>query len=127
MEAGLDHCAGALAAGTRVALIGYSFGALVAAQMAEGRPDLGGLCLIAPPLTRRAASLPPALTAFKGPLHIVGGTRDEYWPPAAAEGLREDFPNARVSLVEGANHFFLGKLFPLGEEMAAWARAVFPA
>jgi len=28
-------------------------------------------------------------------------------------------------IVEGANHFFFGKLFPLGETVAAWARAVF--
>ena len=53
------------------------------------------------------------------------GTRDEYCPAGAVDTLRETLPNARVTIVEGANHFFLGKLFPLGEEIATWARAVF--
>jgi alpha/beta superfamily hydrolase len=30
-----------------------------------------------------------------------------------------------VTTVDGANHFFFGKLFPLGEVIATWARATF--
>ena len=43
-------CAGIAAHDVGVALVGYSFGALVAAHVAAGRPEVAGLCLIAPPL-----------------------------------------------------------------------------
>jgi hypothetical protein len=32
-----------------------------------------------------------------------------------------------VRVVEGADHFFFGKLFPLGEAIGAWARRLGPA
>jgi uncharacterized protein len=106
-----------------VALAGYSFGASVAAQVAAGRADLTGLCLIAPPLAIEGMALPPALAQFGGSLCVVGGTRDEYCPVASLRALGHKFPNAQVTIVEGANHFFFGRLFPLGEAVAAWARA----
>lgn len=124
IETALDHFRGTPAADAGVGLVGYSFGALVAAQVATGRPELAGLCLIAPPLKLAAPALPPALAAFSGPFWIVAGARDEYCPAAAVDGVRREYSNARVTLVDGADHFFLGKLFPMGEEVAAWARAV---
>jgi hypothetical protein len=124
VETAIDSLRGDRTSDVGVAVVGYSFGALVAAHVAASRPEVAGLCLIAPPLGLAGASLPPALGAFSGPLCIVAGTRDEYCPTAAVDKVRQAFPNARLTLVEGANHFFLGKLFPLGEEVAAWARAV---
>ena len=125
VESALDHLRGALADDAGVALVGYSFGALVAAHVAAGRPELAGLCLIAPPLGFAGASLPPALATFSGPLCVVAGTRDEHCPTAALDSLREVLPGAQVTIVESANHFFFGKLFPLGEAIATWARAAF--
>jgi len=124
VETALDHFRGTPAAAAGLALIGYSFGALVAAHVTASRPGLTGLCLVAPPLARAASTLPPALSTFGGPFCIVAGTRDEYCLPAAVDVARGQFPRARVALVEGADHFFLGKLFPMGEEVATWARAV---
>jgi alpha/beta superfamily hydrolase len=109
-----------------VAVAGYSFGALVAAHVAALHPELAGLCLIAPPLGLGRARLPTALSAWGRPLALAAGTRDDYCPAAALDAVSRDFPVARISLVEGANHFFLGKLFPLGEIVAGWARAAFP-
>ena len=56
----------------------------------------------------------------------MAGTRDEYCPAAALDSLREVLPRAQVTIVESANHFFFGKLFPLGEAIATWARTAFP-
>jgi alpha/beta superfamily hydrolase len=124
VETALRHLGGALPTAAMVALVGYSFGAMVAAHVATGHPALAGLSLVAPPLGFEGVSLPPALAAFSGPLAVVAGTRDEYCPQAALEALPGLLPNARLMIVEGANHFFFGKLFPLGETVAAWARAV---
>lgn len=124
VETAIDHLRGERGHAVGVALVGYSFGALVAAHVAADRPEVTGLCLVAPPLGRADASLPSALSAFRGPFCIVAGTRDEYCSAAAVAEVRRAFPGARLALVEGANHFFLGKFFPLGEEVATWARAV---
>ncbi len=127
IESALGHLSATLPPGVLVGLVGYSFGAVVAAYVAANHPALAGLCLIAPPLSFAGASLPPTLAALTGPLAVVVGTRDEYCPPAALEALAATLPSARVSVVEGANHFFFGKLFPLGEQVAAWARAILHA
>lgn len=124
IRSALDHLAATLPARALVALVGYSFGAAVAAQVAGDYPALAGLCLIAPPLGFTGMTLPRALAALRGPLAIVVGTQDEYCPAAALEALPATLPNARVTAIEGANHFFFGKLFPLGEHVATWAGAV---
>jgi alpha/beta superfamily hydrolase len=123
VDAALHRLRSTLSVDGDVALAGYSFGASVAAQVAAGRADLTGLCLIAPPLAIEGMALPPALAQFGGSLCVVGGTRDEYCPVASLRALGHKFPNAQVTVVEGANHFFFGRLFPLGEAVGAWARA----
>jgi alpha/beta superfamily hydrolase len=124
IESALHHLAARLPEPAPLALAGYSFGALVAAHVAASRRGLIGLCLIAPPLRLGDGAIPPALAALAGPLSVVAGTLDEYCPPAALAALTAALPGARLGLIEGANHFFFGKLFPLGEQVASWARAV---
>jgi len=125
VEAALARLRGTLDSTGAVALIGYSFGAAVAAQVAAGGSMLTGLCLIAPPLALEGFALPPARGALSSSILVVGGTEDQYCPLPALRTFAEQFPNARVRVVEGANHFFFGKLFPLGEVVSAWARLVF--
>jgi alpha/beta superfamily hydrolase len=99
-------------------MAGYSFGAWVAARVAGSGSASTALCLIAPPLatldfgrwTGRAAS--PAR----------GRHRDSYCPAESLEALAGRLPRARLRTVEGADHFFFGKLFPLGEAIRDWAR-----
>lgn len=124
VQSALRHLEGALPDEAALALVGYSFGAVVAARVATSHPALAGLGLIAPPLGLEGGSLPPVLAAFSGPLAVVAGTRDEYCPAPALEALPRMLPNARIMVIDGANHFFFGKLFPLGEMVAEWARAV---
>jgi hypothetical protein len=123
VEAALARLRTAVAPTGAVALVGYSFGAAVAAQVAAKGERLTGLCLIAPPLAHGVV-LPPALATLSISILLVGGTRDSYCPFPALQAISERLPNTRVHLVEGANHFFFGKLFPLGETVAAWVRSL---
>ena len=125
VRAALAHLAGVLAPGAPVGAAGYSFGSIVAARVAVSHP-LAGLALIAPPVAMRPLANVDTLARLEGPLLVVVGTEDEYCPLDAIDGLRHDLPRATVRTVEGANHFFFGKLFPLGEIVGAWARALVP-
>ena len=108
-----------------IGLVGYSFGAAVAAQVAATGAKLVGLGLIAPPLALEDLALPPPLGGLSSSILIVAGTQDQYCPPTALKKVSEQFATAQIRIVEGANHFFFGKLFPLGETVAAWVQSVF--
>jgi len=67
-----------------------------------------------------------ALSRAGAPVLVVAGDADPYCPRADLERLRATLPGAEVRIVEGADHFFLGGLFPLGEAIGAWARRLAP-
>jgi alpha/beta superfamily hydrolase len=123
LGAALDHLAELLPPGAALAATGYSFGAAVAARVALRRP-LDGVALIAPALAMPALADLGDLAAVKGHVLIVAGTADSYCPLDALERLGRTIPHATVRTISGADHFFFGKLFPLGEIVGAWARAV---
>ena len=122
IEAALTHLAGLVGAGRPLALAGYSFGATVAAGLAPRHAGLAGLALVAPPLARADIGQFSALAAFGERLLLVAGTLDEVCPVDALTRLGEALPRATLDVIDGANHFFFGKLFPLGEGVATWAR-----
>jgi alpha/beta superfamily hydrolase len=66
---------------------------------------------------------PPARA---GALLLVAGTADSYCP---VEGLHRltTLTSAQERIIEGADHFFFGKLYPLGEAVAAWLAGLPPA
>ena len=106
-----------LPAGAPLGLAGYSFGAWVSASVAASGTSLAALCLIAPPLSMFDFA---TLAGSNCELLIVAGTRDTYCPTAGLAPLTEQVPTARVEIIEGADHFFFGKLFPLGELIRSW-------
>jgi len=122
VEAALAHLADLVGAERPLALAGYSFGATVAARLAPRHAGLAGLALVAPPLARVDHGQFAALAAFGGRLLLVAGTHDEVCPVDALTRLGEALPGAMLDVIEGANHFFFGKLFPLGEGVTTWAR-----
>jgi len=123
-----DDCSAALASlRSRLAptsplgLLGYSFGAHIAAQVGEGRADVDGLALVAPPL---------AMYSFDGlpagrPLLLVAGSRDPYCPVQELAKLAERV-GTEPRIIEDADHFFFGKLFPLGMAVEDWLRGWVP-
>ena len=105
--------------GRPLGVAGYSFGAWVAARVMGSEPVWGALCLIAPPLAMLDFG------ALDGPgehVLLVAGTRDPYCPVPNLKALAGRLRGAQLLTVEGADHFFFGKLFPLGESIRGWAR-----
>jgi alpha/beta superfamily hydrolase len=114
VRASVAMLASRLPARSPVGVIGYSFGAWTAARAT--RPGDTALGLIAPPIGMfDFAFLPPA----DGRVLLVAGTRDTYCPVEAIHRLAES-TRAEERIIEGADHFFFGKLYPLGEAIGAW-------
>jgi alpha/beta superfamily hydrolase len=122
VEAALAHLRGTLGPGRPLALAGYSFGAVVASRVASADGGLAALALIAPPLGLTGEEPFVGLTAFPGPLLIAAGSQDDYCPRPALEALAQRLPEGTLTMIEGANHFFFGKLYALGQAVEAWAR-----
>jgi len=122
VRAALEMIAGRLPAHTRVGLAGYSFGSWVSARIAAAGRDLPALALIAPPL-----GLYDLDFLERVPMHtlLVAGSRDPFCPLEAIEAVGKRLKRP-VEIIDGAQHFFLGQLYPLGEAverwLAGWAR-----
>ena len=114
-----------LAPPARVALAGYSFGASMATAVAVGSEALAGLALIAPPLATPGWHRPGPL-AIDGPLLVVAGSEDPYCPQAALAALAMVMPEAIVTVIDGADHFFSTGLQALDAALADWAAKVSP-
>jgi len=118
VAAALAALCGRLPAESPIGLAGYSFGAWVAARVAAAMPALPALALLAPPLGMYDLD-------FLGhaPAHtlLASGSRDQYCPVEALERLGTRL-GAKAEIIEGAEHFFFGKLFPLSEVVERWIR-----
>ena len=110
-----------LPGGAAVGLAGYSFGAAVAAAVAGGT-SIASLALVAPP----GRILPALPVVVNGPFLIVIGAEDPYCPPAAVEAIRRIAPRVTISVIDGADHFFVGALDALGAAVEDWAAALAP-
>ena len=119
LRAALAMLRSRLPQGRPLGLAGYSFGAWIAAQVTGPACPLAGLCLIAPPLAMFDFA---ALDGADMDILLVSGTRDPYCQPSDLAALAERLPAAETVSIEGADHFFFGKLFPLGEAIRSWAR-----
>jgi len=125
--AALGHLASVLPTGTPLGLAGYSFGAAMTPHLVTdptGFPPLAALLLIAPPLVMMGDTPLVALARLGIPITVVAGDHDEYCSVAALEALQRRIPAATIKIIDGANHFFFGKLYPLGQAVAAWARVL---
>ncbi|MBI4880678.1 MAG: hypothetical protein HY812_13620 [Planctomycetes bacterium] len=85
---------------------GYSFGAYVALRLAERLALDLPLVLVAPPLGRLDFR---ALGARANPCLLVLAEKDALDPAPARDELSRLYPGARVALLDGADHFFLGR------------------
>lgn len=107
----------------RVALAGYSFGAMMAAAVAGAGRRLAGLALVAPPLGMRPLAPLDAL-ALDGPLLLLAGSADQYCPAPALTALGQTLPKATVTVLDGTDHFFFGGVEGLAGAVRGWAAAI---
>ena len=112
-----------LPAGSWVGVMGYSFGAAMAARATRPSVPEAPLGLIAPPLGMYDFDF---LQTSPGRMLLVAGTADAYCPVEALHRLAA-ITSAEERIVEGADHFFFGKLYPLGEVIGAWLAGAPPA
>jgi uncharacterized protein len=123
VRAAMAALASHLPAGSRVGVMGYSFGAAMAARATRpGLPE-APLGLIAPPLGMYDFDF---LQTNPGRLLLVAGTADSYCPIEALHRLAAT-TSAEERIIERADHFFFGKLHPLGEAIGAWLAGLPPA
>ena len=118
VTAALAALAGRLPAESPIGLAGYSFGAWVAARVAAAMPALPALALLAPPLRMYDLGF---LTRAPSHTLLVSGSQDQYCPVEALERLGVRLSTKAV-IIDGAEHFFFGKLFPLSETVERWLR-----
>jgi alpha/beta superfamily hydrolase len=116
--AALDALAKATSGGA-LAIAGYSFGSRIAAQVGARDGRIAGMALIAPPLAMADFEF---LEDTRAPTLVVAGTRDQYCPPDDFARFTAARPWLDAVTIEGADHFFFGKLFPLGTAVTEWAR-----
>jgi alpha/beta superfamily hydrolase len=99
--------------------LGYSFGAMIA--LALDRHDIAGKVLIAPPLGHLAAE--PGMAV---PTLVLTPAHDQFAPPAVAEPIVEQWPDAEFGVIAMADHFIAGQTGTVAERVAAWVSDRWP-
>jgi hypothetical protein len=107
--------------GLPLVLGGFSFGSAVALRVAARDPRVRAVVVLGYPLLR-AGDAPP-LGAVAPPRLFVQGEHDEFGPGASLRALVEPLaPPRELRVIEGADHYFTGRLEPLHEAIESWAR-----
>jgi hypothetical protein len=93
-------------------IAGFSFGAWIGMQLLMRRPEISGFISAAPPANLYDFSF---LAPCPSSGLVVQGNGDDIVPEAAVKKLIDKLSNQRdieieYKLIEGANHFFAGKL-----------------
>jgi alpha/beta superfamily hydrolase len=91
-----------------VHLSGYSFGAWVNALAVKKALNLAGMTMVAPPVAFIQFQEDICLPMLSS---IVAGSRDEFGPPdLIAREMANWNPAVRLTVIDGADHFFWGYL-----------------
>lgn len=105
-----------LPAGSRLSVIGYSFGCLPALDIARRTP-LAKLCLISPPLAKWAIA--PTAFDLPCPRQLCYAPDDFACPEALIRELQRTAPGAcEIHAFADADHFFIGQEARLADTVA---------
>jgi alpha/beta superfamily hydrolase len=101
---------------------GFSFGADVALHV--DTPAIDAWIAIAPPLHFGLADPAATITGPRGPTLVVLAQHDEFRAAPDAAALVGSWPQARVEVIGGASHFFVGRTDRLVEVVTQWCVAL---
>lgn len=124
VQAAVTYLADRLA-GPPVSLVGYSFGAAVAALAVVEGAQVARLGLVAFPVNwdETMPSFFSQLGARAVPILAVCGELDDIAPPLDVEALlRGVGADPRMVTVKGADHFFIGSADQVGDAVAVFIR-----
>jgi alpha/beta superfamily hydrolase len=100
---------------TRVALVGYSFGADVALGLADSR--IAGWFAVAPPLRFGGFA---AISSDARPKVLLVPELDQFSGPARVSELTSGWSNVSVTTLGGADHFLQGHSDAVAEAVRRW-------
>jgi alpha/beta superfamily hydrolase len=111
-------------------LAGFSFGAVVGLRAACDDPRVRALIAVGTPVVPVAeATEEPRVYTYEflrecvKPKLFISGARDKFGPRAKLEALFASVPEPKkLVIVEGADHFFEGRLREMREAIEAWVR-----
>lgn len=104
---------------SRVAVAGYSFGAMVVLRYANGRDDLSAVVAVSTPTQRG----PTVELSMRVPTLFVTGDRDEYCDGALLTEYRDQLgDDVSVVVHPGVDHFWWGSDDRLIETVSAFLR-----
>ena len=114
----------ATAARGQTVAAGYSFGAVVALDIALTTPNIIAAVLVAPPMTTFPFA---ALRDLKIPTLVVAGEADDHidWP--ALRTLCDGIPNIELTRIGAADHFFGRGLTDLGRTIQSFLESTSPS
>lgn len=96
-------------------VVGYSFGAAVTLRTSD--PRIAAIVAIAPPLPAMPVDPPSVPVLALVPRH------DQYCPPDTAAPIIAGWPDASFEVVEGADHFLVGRTRAVAERTVTWLAA----
>lgn len=109
--------------GEDLTLAGFSFGARVGTEVGIGDPRVARLISIGTPIKKYDFAF---LRNCRKPILFVHGANDEFGDVEGLLALVESLPaeaEAKLVIVEGADHFFEGHLDELKQAIAEWIKA----
>lgn len=109
--------------GLPLVLSGWSFGADV--SLAVGDPRIAGWAAVAPPLRIVDPAEMVAATDPRPKLAVLA-SRDQFRPAREAGQIVSGWPNSRIAIIEGADHFFVGRTERVSAEVLTWIRQFAP-
>jgi uncharacterized protein len=105
---------------------GFSFGSSVGLRVCCGDPRVGGrisgMAALGLPVSAGGREYHYTfLSACSQPKLFISGTEDQYGPRAAIEAVAAGAaPPAKLVWIDGADHFFAGKLEQMQQALSSW-------
>ena len=109
--------------GSRIGLVGYSFGGRIAVAVAAGDPRTKLVALVAPALFRAEREL---LRKYPGPVYLIIGDADQLIPPEMVLEHFQDKAGPRYGeVIPGPDHFWVGFEEALAQKVAGFFESGF--